>query len=95
MDKIFPLIVGSLVGAAAVTLLRKLLVKSGERDSPARSNTHDTSLEKADARYANVPANVRQALQRGQKVAAIKLYRESTGIGLKEAKDYVEEIMRR
>ena len=28
----------------------------------------------------------------GQKISAIKLYREATGAGLKEAKDAVEEI---
>ena len=33
--------------------------------------------------------------QAGRKIAAIKLYRESTGLGLKEAKDAVEELGRR
>jgi Ribosomal protein L7/L12 C-terminal domain len=28
----------------------------------------------------------------GQKIEAIKLYREQTGVGLKEAKDYVERL---
>jgi ribosomal protein L7/L12 len=28
----------------------------------------------------------------GRKIAAIKLYREATGIGLKEAKDAIEDI---
>ena len=31
-------------------------------------------------------------LERGQKIGAIKLYRERTGVGLKEAKDAVEAI---
>jgi len=95
MDRIFPVLVGSLVGGAAVGLLRRWLVKSGESRQPRRSNALDAPLESADARYGNVPVNVRQAIQRGQKIAAIELYRQSTGAGLKEAKDYVEEIMRR
>jgi ribosomal protein L7/L12 len=33
-------------------------------------------------------------LERGQKIGAIKLYRERTGAGLKEAKDAVESIQR-
>lgn len=37
-----------------------------------------------------LPANVLDALRRGQKIEAIKLLREQTGIGLKEAKDAVE-----
>jgi Ribosomal protein L7/L12 C-terminal domain len=43
--------------------------------------------------YANVPAAVINALQDGNKIQAIKLYREATGAGLKEAKDLIEEIM--
>ena len=33
---------------------------------------------------------VRRLLQDGQKIEAIKLFREITGVGLKEAKDAVE-----
>jgi hypothetical protein len=35
---------------------------------------------------------VREALRRGNKIGAIKLYREATGLGLKEAKDAVEAM---
>ena len=38
---------------------------------------------------------IEDLLRRGQKIQAIKLYRERTGVGLKEAKDAVEEIQRR
>ena len=31
-------------------------------------------------------------MKQGQKIAAIKLYREKTGIGLKEAKDFIEAL---
>lgn len=34
-------------------------------------------------------------LQRGKKIAAIKVYREHTGVGLQEAKNTVEEVERR
>ena len=43
--------------------------------------------------YANLPAPVITALQSGNKIQAIKLYRDATGAGLKDAKDLVEEIM--
>ena len=43
--------------------------------------------------YANLPSPVITALQGGNKIQAIKLYREATGAGLKEAKDLVEEIL--
>ena len=34
------------------------------------------------------------AIQRGQKIVAIKLWRERTGVGLAEAKDAVESLAR-
>ena len=38
---------------------------------------------------------VHRHLDRGEKIAAIKAYREATGAGLKQAKDDVEAIERR
>lgn len=45
--------------------------------------------------YADVPQPVLDALRHGKKIEAIKAYRMATGVGLKEAKDYVEELQRR
>jgi len=45
--------------------------------------------------YKNVPPAVAEALRSGNKIEAIKRYREATAVGLKEAKDFVEEIQRR
>lgn len=39
-----------------------------------------------------LPDDVRAALARGQKIEAIKLLRGHTGLGLKEAKDWVEAL---
>ncbi|GAA6140642.1 ribosomal protein L7/L12 [Hydrogenophaga sp. 5NK40-0174] len=39
-----------------------------------------------------VPPEVKAALDRGNKIEAIKLLREATGLGLKEAKDAVDQI---
>jgi ribosomal protein L7/L12 len=36
-----------------------------------------------------------EALRRGDKIGAIKHYRNASGAGLKDAKDYVEELQRR
>jgi ribosomal protein L7/L12 len=35
---------------------------------------------------------IRQALQRGNKIEAIKIYRELTGVGLAEAKDAIDRL---
>jgi hypothetical protein len=45
--------------------------------------------------YANVPREIAEAVRAGQKIKAIKLYRETAGVGLKEAKDFIEEVQRR
>jgi ribosomal protein L7/L12 len=37
-------------------------------------------------------AEVRALALQGQKIEAIKLYRQLTGVGLKEAKDYVVRL---
>ena len=40
------------------------------------------------------PPSFADALRRGKMIEAIKIYREVTGVGLKEAKDAVEAIVR-
>lgn len=42
----------------------------------------------------DLPANVVAALERGQPIEAIKLLREATGLGLKEAKDALDHHLR-
>ena len=39
-----------------------------------------------------IPAEAIEALRRGSKIEAIKLVRDNTGIGLREAKDAVDEF---
>lgn len=41
---------------------------------------------------SGVDSRIIDLMKSGQKIAAIKLYRETTGVGLKEAKDYVESL---
>jgi ribosomal protein L7/L12 len=45
--------------------------------------------------YASVSPEIAEAVRGGQKIKAIKLYRQSSGVGLKEAKDFIEEVQRR
>jgi ribosomal protein L7/L12 len=45
--------------------------------------------------YSNAPTRVIDALRGGKKIEAIKEYRVATGAGLREAKDFVEELQRR
>lgn len=54
-----------------------------------------------ELRLADVPTNpeqdprIRELLQNGNKIEAIKLYRERTGLGLKEAKDAIDAVENR
>lgn len=55
----------------------------------------DLLLRHAGVSYdpqTNAPAGILEALQRGDKIGAIKLYREATGAGLDEAKEAVEDL---
>jgi Ribosomal protein L7/L12 C-terminal domain len=45
--------------------------------------------------YKGLSAEVVDALNRGEKIKAIKFYRSATGVGLKEAKDFIEDVQRR
>jgi hypothetical protein len=45
--------------------------------------------------YASVPHEIADAVRAGRTLQAIKLYRDSTGVALKEAKDFIEEYQRR
>jgi ribosomal protein L7/L12 len=40
----------------------------------------------------DVNPQIIELMQSGRKIQAIKLYRQQTGVGLKEAKDYVESL---
>ena len=45
--------------------------------------------------YENLPDDVIRAVQQGEKIQAIKHYRAETGVGLREAKEFIEEVQRR
>jgi hypothetical protein len=45
--------------------------------------------------YEGLPTRVVDALNRGEKIEAIKFYRSTAGVSLKEAKNFIEDIQRR
>jgi hypothetical protein len=45
--------------------------------------------------YIHVPREIAEAVRSGKKIQAIKLQRQSSGMGLKESKEFIEEIERR
>jgi ribosomal protein L7/L12 len=73
-----------LLGALAASILRAMFSKS--QGPVARPPTM--------APLASSP-DIEMLLRQGKKIEAIKVYREQTGVGLKDAKDAVEEMERR
>ncbi len=45
--------------------------------------------------FDGVPPPVVESIRAGNKIEAIKCYRDATGAGLKESKEFVEEVQRR
>ena len=95
-----PFLLGFVVAAliAAPVILR---LASRERDSRSLSRLEgklDALLKHQGIRfdpYSDLPPPVLDALRRGKKIEAIKEYRAATGAGLREAKEFVEELQRR
>jgi Ribosomal protein L7/L12 C-terminal domain len=89
----------AVAGLIAVGIVARMA--SGERPLPALSRLEaklDALLKHEGIQfdpYSDVPPPVIDALRRGKKIEAIKEYRAATGVGLREAKDYVEELQRR
>jgi hypothetical protein len=89
-----------LIAGAAIAVIGARVVSLDER-LRALSRLEgkvDALLEHEGIRfdpYSEVPPPVLDALRRGKKIEAIKEYRAATGVGLKEAKEFVEEVERR
>jgi hypothetical protein len=45
--------------------------------------------------FLDVPPDVREALERGQTILAVQRFRQATGAGLKESKEWIDEMRRR
>jgi hypothetical protein len=93
--------VGFLVAAIVIASAIVLRRASRDRDSRTLSRLEaklDTLLKHQGIQfdpYGDLPAPVLDALRRGKKIEAIKEYRAATGVDLKDAKDFVEEVQRR
>ena len=48
-----------------------------------------------DGSDPSIEEQVAEALSTGRKIEAIKIYREATGKGLKESKDFIDELIPR
>jgi ribosomal protein L7/L12 len=90
---------GAIIGVGIALLFSRISAIERRLDRLSRLEAKvDALLEHAGITFDElhgVPAGVRDALERGQTILAIKRVREATGSGMKEAKEYVDEIRRR
>jgi len=85
-----------LLVAILVLLLLSMLFRGGASE-PSRLHAVDRKLNLILANLGIDPnegmdQQIIELVRSGQKIQAIKLYREQTGAGLKESKDYVEGL---
>lgn len=92
-------LVGALLGAGIAILFTRLAAIDRRLNRLSRLDAKVDALLRASGvafdEFEDVPKDVREALERGETILAIKRFREATGVGLKEAKDFVDEIRRR
>ncbi|MBM4094886.1 MAG: hypothetical protein FJ276_36565 [Planctomycetes bacterium] len=85
------------LGPVAVVVLFQRLIALRARLSRLEGKI-DAILRASGIDYdplATVPVAVREALEQGEYILAIKRLREATGVGLKEAKYTIDELRRR
>ncbi len=70
------------------------LLSQGDEPASAKGQSSAADPEAQGALPEEIEAEVLAILENGRKIEAIKLYRERTGAGLKEAKDAVEALAR-
>ena len=86
-DAVFWLVLGTFV----------MVLLSMARNPSATNNSRLERKVDLILRHLGIDPNqgldekIMELVKAGQKIQAIKLYREQTGAGLKEAKDYVEK----
>ena len=93
-----PLLVGVIFGVLVAVIRIVRMNRGTARDLSRVEAKVDALLKHQGIKfdpYADVPPLVVDALRRGKKIDAIKEYRAATGAGLKEAKEFVDEIERR
>jgi hypothetical protein len=88
-----------LIGLGVAILFVRLAALDRRLNRLARLEAKlDALLKQQDIEFdafAGVPPGVREALEEGRTIEAIRRFRQATGVGLKEAKDFIDELRAR
>ena len=91
--------VGGLIGVGVALLFMRLASIERRLQRLSRLDAKLNALLKAGGiefdPYLDVPPDVREALERGHTILAVKRFRQATGAGLKESKEWIDEMRRR
>jgi ribosomal protein L7/L12 len=80
--------------ADALTLYREMK-KVSAFEAQVVVDTIESELEKQAPQHADpLTAQIKELLRKRNKIEAVKVYREATGLGLKESKDFVDAVER-
>ena len=92
-------LIGGLIGVGMAILFGRLAAIDRRLNRLSRLDAKVDALLRASGikfdELQDVPIDVREALERGETILAIKRLRQATGVDLKEAKDFVDEVRRR
>jgi hypothetical protein len=86
-------VVLGLLHASGIDDLRKRTRRLGRMEAKLDLLMKNAGIEFAP--YQGLPAEVVDALNRGDKIQAIKFHCLTAGVGLKEAKTFIEDVQRR
>ena len=97
MGRLYLIAIGVVVVAALLLWLRRRKKRAEKTfTGNVNANAAATPAENSQAAFTtdtnSFNAEVRKLMAAGEKIEAIKLVRQRTGLGLKEAKDYVERL---
>lgn len=92
-------LLGGLVGAGIALLLLRLLAIERRLNRLSRLEAKVDALLRHTGvefnAFTDVPADVKDALERGDTILAIQRFRHATGVGLQDAKHAIDELRRR
>lgn len=85
-----------IIGMLFIILMISLIAPSGSDPRIKLINKKlDRIMERLGMEEENIDEELKDLLREGKMVEAVKRQRQETGMGLKEAKEYVDELERR
>ncbi len=79
-------------GAILAAIIILYLEVAGAKDELKKLNTNLLKILKADSPVENIDKELIDLIIQGKKIKAVKRYRDVSGYGLKESKEYIDKL---